>query len=747
LIRSEGDMVNICWKAKWIWKEEEKSQNDFAYFRREFRLTDRIKTAKVYVSAHNHFKLYVNGQGVGGLVSPAPSNPYKSKYYLTYDVSDSLKEGANSLCAVVHYIGGGGQNYVDGYPGFFLQCEVLYENDCSETIITDENWKALSETPYKNYNKFQQNRRISSIEEYDSRRENAKWIYDGFDDSSWKASRLSQINMEDWQLKEQKIPEGSIDEIIIPRLLKNEEEIYIYDAGKIVTGWPKIELKGIADSRVQLRYSEDLDESGRVKHNVCNETSENYFDVYIMNGSEKEIWEPNFSYKSFRYIEVTGYPGKILDGQIKVIAAHTGLKYEGSFTCSNNLFNEIYEACIQTQKNNIPGQIVDCPHREQAQYLADSDLQAETLLYNFDSRAMLEKVLGDFKDGQLEDGRYSFVYPSNTSNKDFDIKIPEWDLHYCSILWKLYCYYGDREILDDYYNSAAKMLNYYLGLIDGTGLVPVAEGWHISDWPYPNIEHKGDYLTVQNCSLFNTLNIMEKAAAVLGREKDVEFYLKEAEKLKNAILKYFYKKNKKRFLDSIESTQSHQGTNVVAYQWGLVPAEDKAEVLNFIVSEGMNCKTLLSLNLFQILFENGREEEAYRLLNSTNYPGWGHMKEKGYKTIWEGFDNIESHSHAWNGYPARLFMEYLTGIRASNIGLNELELRPLLFKKLDSAEAKVVTDRGIIYLSWRRCGEEAEIEISIPQGTKGKLFIPKEYGADVIELNNGSFSYKFLKKI
>ena len=39
-----------------------------------------------------------------------------------------------------------------------------------------------------------------------------------------------------------------------------------------------------------------------------------------------------------------------------------------------------------TQKNNILGLLVDCPHREQAQYLGDSALQAESIIYNVAER-------------------------------------------------------------------------------------------------------------------------------------------------------------------------------------------------------------------------------------------------------------------------------------------------------------------------------------------------------------------------
>jgi alpha-L-rhamnosidase len=107
----------------------------------------------------------------------------------------------------------------------------------------------------------------------------------------------------------QSIPEGIIEEVINPIAVGIQQAgLQVFDAGKILSGWPILELKGMKDIEIRMRYSENLDDSGRVGHNVANEQSENYYDEYIMHGGEKESWSPDFSYKAFRYIEVTGYP-------------------------------------------------------------------------------------------------------------------------------------------------------------------------------------------------------------------------------------------------------------------------------------------------------------------------------------------------------------------------------------------------------------------------------------------------------
>lgn len=719
------------WKARWIWKSAHINPNSFAYFRKEVEIEDEPCRARIFVSAHNHFKLYVNGNNVGGFVTPAPSHPEKSKYYLIYDIKDMLKKGKNILGAIVHYIGGDGQNYVNGYPGFILQFEITDNNGrVSVACVTDKSWKVLKDTPYTDSARFQQNRRISSVETYDAAAEPTGWLTENYDAAGWDCAVCSQAGQDSWQLARQKIPEGRIDEIINPYAAGVQEPgLQVFDAGKIISGWPGLELRGVKGTTVRMRYSENIDEHGRVGHNVANESSDTYYDEYRMRGDEMESWSPDFSYKAFRYIEVTGYPEIINPRQIKAVSAHTGIECKGSFSSSNRLFNHIYEACIATQKNNMLGQLVDCPHREQAQYIADSDMQAETLCYNFSARSILEKVLSDFRDCQFEDGTFPFVFPSNFENPDFNIKIPEWDLHYCTLMWKIYRNYGDINTLREYYGPAKRMLEYYLGLIDGsTGLVlKCSDRWHISDWPYPDIDQQGRCLTVQNCKIFNAIRIMSETAGLLGLEEDQSLYGQRAQELKNSVVKYLYDPDNKLFFDCMDSGESHQGTNVIAYQYGLVPEKDRAVLLEHIVREGMGCKTLLSLNLFQVLFENGKGEHALKMLNSTRYPGWGYMISKGAKTIWEGFDDIESHCHAWNAYPARLLQEYILGVKTLSPGFKEICITPFFAGDMDFARGKVYTARGNVFVGWKKDSYGIKLNIEIPGAIPARIHIPREF--------------------
>ncbi|UKS27956.1 glycoside hydrolase family 78 protein [Paenibacillus sp. HWE-109] len=732
LSRPEWENILAASRAQWIWDSKRIRTNSFAYLRKEVELDGEVIEARACVSAHHYFHFFVNGVKVGGYGSPVPSDPWKSKYVLEYDLRELLRRGSNCLASVAHYLGGSGQNYVNGLPGFYLHLHVLYADGRRLEVITDETWQALRIIPHREGTRYQQQRRISAIERYDARNWEAGWMHPGYPSDQCVQVVRSKADTAGWQLKLQRVPEGAVEEIIVPTAVGLQKNgLQVFDTGKIVSGWPTIHLPGIAGTKVRFRYSENLDNRGRVGRNVCNETSDHYYDEYTMRGDTYEGWSPCFSYKAFRYVEVTGYPDLITQEQIAICSAHTDLSSEGAFRTSSELINQIYDACMQTQKNNMLGQLVDCPHREQAQYLADTDLQAETLLYNFQARSLIEKTLSDFADAQEDDGTFPFVFPANVRNTEFALKIPEWDLHYCSLLWKLFDYYGDRAILAQYLPFAMKMLRHYAAAIDETGLIPKGEGWHISDWPYPVIDESGPYLTVQNLKFYHMLMLAEKMSLIMGQTDQVDWSIEQAGIVKAGIMKHLFDSDRSCFRDSYGSDQSSQGTNVLAIEYGIVPSSDRNALLQQVTSGEWTCKTVLTLNLMRIMFENGAGQAAYQMIDTDRFPSWGYMVAQGYRTVWEGMEDKESHCHAWHAYPARLLAEYVVGIRSEAPGFRHIGIRPFVPGNLSFAEAGVITPHGKVHVGWRKTNTGLLLECRIPAGCLATVMLPIVKGSPV----------------
>lgn len=702
------------WKAKWIWKNHEICVNDIAGFKKEFTLEEHVDYAYLCVSAHSQYKIWVNGCQVGGYVSPAPTTPKNDKRFLGFDVSHYLRSGKNLIEAVAIYQGGSGQNFVDGKPGFF--CEVHIQSGRKRVcIVTGDDWLSTGETPYESGMPYQQNRRITAVEHYDNRK-TAQWT------PAVCVTGPCAVNT----LRLQSIPEGVVERVITPRCLHQENGLIIYDAGCIISGWVKLKLSETCGTRICVRYSENLNGDGRVGHNVANETSDNYCDYYTVGNDGTEAWSPCFSYKAFRYFEITGHHNPV---EVLVEDAHTDIHQVGEFYCDNPLLNQIFDACIQTQKNNALGQLVDCPHREQAQYLADSDVQAESLLYNFDAATVAEKVLSDFASAQQKDGTFPFVYPSNYRHKDFTIRIPEWDLHFCTLLWKLYFLTGNVDYLRRYYAPCQAMVDHYLALrSEENGLVPQSKHWHISDWPYPDVDHSGKYLAAENIKIYHDVSLMRKMAGILGLEEDAQRYEAVENKYRSDIRNHLLDAQRGLFRDSSDSAHFATGVNALALCYGLFESDEFERAVSHLENTPWESSTLLTLNVLQALLANGRTEAAYRMLTADKDRGWGVMIKKGYGTMWEGFSDIESHSHAWNAYPARIFAEYLVGIRCAEAGFARVELKPCFPAELNHLSATVNTPQGILSAKWDRSEFGITLNLNVPYGVHVDVYLPADNG-------------------
>ena len=153
-------------QAKWIWKSNHFDKNSYGWFFKYISIDEEINKAVLDISAHNHFKLLINGKLVSGLVSPAPSVVDKEKLYLKYQIDKYLSKGINKIEVIVLYLGGSGQNYINGYPGFILE-GLIETNTKRINLISDESFLVYKNTPYKDGMDFQQSRRITPVQYYD----------------------------------------------------------------------------------------------------------------------------------------------------------------------------------------------------------------------------------------------------------------------------------------------------------------------------------------------------------------------------------------------------------------------------------------------------------------------------------------------------------------------------------------------------------------------------------------------------
>ena len=113
---------------------------------RPLRSHSKPELAKVYVTAHNDYLLYFNGQLLGR--GPARCDPYHYGQYNAYDITKLLKTGTNVFAAMGHWLGTWNNAGVNARPAFLLEARLDYPDGSSTTIGTDESWKVLAHTAF-----------------------------------------------------------------------------------------------------------------------------------------------------------------------------------------------------------------------------------------------------------------------------------------------------------------------------------------------------------------------------------------------------------------------------------------------------------------------------------------------------------------------------------------------------------------------------------------------------------------------
>ncbi len=744
----------------WIWSSDTVTKNSVSYFRKDYELKTVPTAVEVRVSAHNHLKFYVNSKLITGYVTPAPAVVPKDINYLSYsftgeELSALISGDQLALAAAVQYMGDTGMNYMNASPALWAEVKLTFADGSEETLKTGTDWKALADTPYAGNTPSMSNRHMNAQIDYDAQKmpEPLAWTAYGYDDSAW-VDAVKVDAAASYQLRRQVIPEGAIHEEITPAAVGRQQAGYqVFDVGRIASGWVKLTATAPAGTKVCIRYSEDLiGDTGDevVKHNAANEPTENYCDYYTFAGTGEETFAADFDYKAFRYFEVVGLTETITVEQVTMQHASTGIEHTAGFNSSDELLNAIYQASVNTQINNMLGMPVDCPHREQSQYLADTQLQYAFLSYGFsDFSAINYKTLLDFASQQKATGRFTFVSPSERNQGD---SIPEWDLRYSNMLYNYYLTSGDLDGTAAFYDNAVKNVNYYLGYLESSGLLADIDGWNISDHPEKTAckDDPGVPPTVVNILLYDSLNHLSKIATLLNKTEDAAIWSAKAEKQRVAINLHLLNHETGLYYQYHGAEETNEGITAMGINLGVAEPYMLEKQMAALSVKGLtNTSVVLTYELFNAVMANGtavQKEAVYeRIIRS-----WGQMINAGDSTLWEGFEDKNSHSHAWGGYVGRIMLQYMLGISYNGVNYTKVAVAPWLPEEMSNAEGFVTIPdgRGQVGVALKRNADSSltlqvenkpasAITVAVP-GVSGNAVIKEAVTGIIFENGTGS---------
>ncbi|MGZ3838902.1 MAG: family 78 glycoside hydrolase catalytic domain [Flavisolibacter sp.] len=691
------------WNATFIW-DGTQNENNFAYFRKSFPINRKVKRAKVYVSAHNDYKLYFNGKEVGR--GPARSDPYKYGQYNSYDITNLINEGKNVFAAIGHWHGVWDDSGCNGQPAFILEAQFDYYDGTSLMIGTDDSWKVLANTPFIENNPIYfgapGGKRNRAVIRFDAQLEPKGWETTDFADSNWVSATV--VERADFNLSSQLAPLEHQQAELKPVSITQAKDAWVVNFGHCIDGWPKLTMRsnGSGDT-VRIQYFQTNDESKPAG-----------WDQYICGGNT-ETWNADFGrHTSFQVFKITGYKGKLEASDVHGIWAYCDADVAGSFHCSSLLLNDIYKMCESSARQNIQQGVISVDaNREQSQWLADSYLIGNVLLYNHRNTMIIDKVVRDYAGEQMSSGNFYSCSPS----QKFDI--PEWSMYWPMLLWQQYLFTGDIKLLEEVTPNLTHFLEWLKTYQDQKTKLINPPGWRISEWAAIGKMPSGGYNITTECQYFENLNIAAAIFSVLGQSNQSKDYLKQAEAVKDAINGILF--NGEYYLVQPDLKDMWELASAWPLRFNIEPETEKSKIVKFIEKVGRPRIGGYGAEAFYSgMFNAGagayvvRDMTRYRPMLETN------------KATWEGFIPGRGEvNHAWTAYPGYLFQKYILGVQPTSGGFATFDLRPVT-SGLNFAEGAVPTVRGMITSHWERKETgEFSLSVHVPANSRADIYIPK----------------------
>ncbi len=755
--------------AKWICHPDDGRETRLVpIFRRDFSVEKPCEKAVLRLTAHGLYEVELNLKPVTkNKFTPGLTSYYHRIQVQEYDVTALLIKGCNTLCVTV---GDGWWRWNNNF-GYTLalwgELRLLYADGSEETIVSDETWD-VGLGPIVRTD-------LQKGEVYDAR----------IPLHRWQKAALCAEHTECELVENQSVPVRE-KEHFPGKQMRDSAGRLVIDFGQNIAGYVYMTLRNTSPGQVvRLKHGEGLDKDGCFSTANCDGGRDAFQEItYICKGDLVEDYTPHFAAFGFRYVLVEG----IEDADFEAIAVYSDMEETGDFRCSNDLINKLVKNARWSQKGNFLDVPVDCPTRERNAWTGDAMIYCRTAAYFMDVQQFFKKWLVDQTIEQYASGKVGITFPSTSSvhnpkelkavqavdpamalagpNGDGNIGEDSvgWGDSAVWIPYQMYLMYGDVAFLKEHYNTAKKWVDFSLRCMkehnplhedkpwykNGDGDLIYDTRFHYGEWneplpPSPEVVAlfaKGgsaaDFVThmakygkpeVATAYTKRSCDNLAEMAKILGKTEDAEHYAALSEKIKAAYDKYLVG-------DDGEIQPGHQAAYIRALALDMVSAEKKPLVIAQLKKEleaanyHLNTGFLSTVYLLPTLCDNGLVDEAFRVLEQTEAPGWLHPITLGATTMLENWDGMDVFRDSFNHYSfgavCQFLFEYVAGIRPTfdAPGFKEFELHPIIGGSLTWADGSYKVQYGIIRSHWDRDGNRFVYACTVPEGTTARLALP-----------------------
>ena len=402
--------------------------------------------------------------------------------------------------------------------------------------------------------------------------------------------------------------------------------------------------------------------------------------------------------RAFRYINFE-HDGNISFDDVTMLYEYNPLEYKGSFRCSDEEINRIWDVSAYTLHLSSREFFLDGIKRDRWLWSGDA-LQSYLMNYYL------------FFDNPLVK-RTTWALRGNDPVETHINTILDYSFYWFMGIYDYYMYTGDMELIQQLYPKMVTLMDFCLNRRNANGMVEGLEGdWVFVDWA--PISKEGE-LSVQQLLFSRSLETMALCAGILKDTEKARKYQAIADDLKKKTMSVFWDDTQKALVHSrnngILDTTVTKYANMFAMTFGYVTEQQQEDIKNHVLlNDKVQKITTPYMRFYELEALCRIGQQAHVLKEVKDY--WGGMLRLGATSFWEEYDPTvsgvdhyamyghafgKSLCHAWGASPIYLFGKYFLGVSPTGPGYQTYLVEPNL-GSLKWMKGEVPTPSGNIVL-------------------------------------------------
>lgn len=441
---------------------------------------------------------------------------------------------------------------------------------------------------------------------------------------------------------------------------------FILDFGEELVGRLKLKLRSETnynDSPVRLRlifaeFPLEIAERNK-KYTATLSRAWIQDEIVTLDDMPQTYTLPRIYAMRYLYIEVIATPNRLVFEDIRFTAQSAVREFVPPLPEFTPEETELDRAAQRTLRNCMQGVLLDGPKRDRRLWLGDLRLEAQVNAATFRQFDIIERSIYLLAAFQQEDGRIPACIFDRPKPYDTATFISDYAFLFADLLWFHYEQTGNREMLKEMYDIAAKQFELFRECYRNGVAEEELPAWNFIDWC-----GELDKATAgEGCYIFG-LRKLAKIARLLRKSADAEKFGNEADALSKELKKQKFNRKKGLFVSG-KADQISYASQI----WMVLAEVVTGEEARLLLAKMEKCRTAvkpvtpyLHHHLLEAYRAAGEPEKMKKHLHGY----WGAMLKKGmtvfpevfveeneFLTPYGGTDaRINSACHAWSCAPS-----------------------------------------------------------------------------------------------